>query len=61
METTYRVVADTIPAGAMSYNDLYGDCPESFGSEAEAQEWATKLSTTGNWPEGQVTYHVEPV
>lgn len=57
--TTYRVVADQTPAGAMCYQDLYGECPESFDSETKAKEWARKLSTTGNWPDGQVTYHVE--
>ena len=56
----YRVVSDEIPAGAMCYSDLYGDCPRSFASRAEAEAWAKKLSTSGNWPDGeQVTYHVE--
>lgn len=57
----YRVIADQTPAGAMSYQDVYGDCPESFERREDAEQWAEKLSTSGNWPGGQVTYSVEQI
>lgn len=50
-----RPIADT---GAQDYQSLYGDCPESFTDRAEAQKWATELSTSGEWPQGNPGYHV---
>lgn len=43
---------------AADYNTVYGDCPESFESRTEAQSWADKLSTGGNWPMGNPGYEV---
>lgn len=43
---------------AADHNTVYGDCPENFKDRAEAQAWADKLSTSGNWPMGNPGYDV---
>lgn len=43
---------------AADYSTVYGACPEDFEDRAEAQGWADKLNTSGNWPMGNPGYQV---
>lgn len=42
----------------LSYDDVYGECPESIATLKEAEEWAYYLSHNGTWPEGNPGYEV---
>ena len=46
---------------AADYSTVYGGCPEEFTDRAEAEAWAEKLSTSGNWPMGNPGYEVVEV
>lgn len=60
IETTrYSVrVINTDGLEGADYITVYGECPTEFTDRAEAEAWATKLNTTGNWPMGNPGYEV---
>lgn len=43
---------------AADYSTVYGACPEEFSDRSKAQEWADRLSASGNWPQGNPGYEV---
>jgi len=40
------------------YVTVYGACPEEFTDRTEAEAWAARLNSSGNWPRGNPGYEV---